>query len=152
MRVLEVMTKKPVILKKTDSIQKAMELFAKKKISGCPVVHRCRVVGIFTQFDVINTIAVRCNMKVENIHSILFSVLRSNDFEKVLHKFRNLSRSKIEDYMQRSVVTINQNHDIYKAARIMNAENINRIPVVDSMGRLTGIISRQDIIDALSRK
>ena len=32
MRVSEVMTKKPVILKKTDSIQKAMELFAKKKI------------------------------------------------------------------------------------------------------------------------
>jgi len=51
--------------------------------------------------------------------------------------------------MTSPVVTISPDSDIAEAASLMADRGFNRLPVVDSSGRLAGIISRADIVRTL---
>ena len=52
--------------------------------------------------------------------------------------------------MPKKVLTINADQDIYMAAKSMNRNNIDRLPVLEKK-KLVGIIARGDIIKALDK-
>jgi acetoin utilization protein AcuB len=52
-------------------------------------------------------------------------------------------------WMNTSPITITANQTIAEAQSCMQENRIRRLPVVDQEGRLVGILSRQDIADAL---
>jgi CBS domain-containing protein len=51
--------------------------------------------------------------------------------------------------MTAEVVTVAPDEPAGKAANIMVDKKVNRVPVVDSDGRLVGIVARHDIIRML---
>jgi CBS-domain-containing membrane protein len=53
--------------------------------------------------------------------------------------------------MTMPAITIGPHATIPAAARLMNAHHVRRLPVVDEKGRLTGIVSRRDLLSVFLR-
>lgn len=53
--------------------------------------------------------------------------------------------------MTSPAVTIHPDATIAAAARLMNAHHVRFLPVVDSVGRLLGIVSRRDLLSVFLR-
>jgi len=56
-----------------------------------------------------------------------------------------------EDLMSRPAVTINPDAPIPRAAAVMHARGVRRLPVTDPGGRLIGIVSRRDLLSVFLR-
>jgi CBS domain-containing protein len=53
---------------------------------------------------------------------------------------------KAKDIMTRMIITVSPETDITEAAKILLEHHFNGLPVIDSDGRLVGIISQSDLI------
>ncbi|NGP45039.1 CBS domain-containing protein [Bacillaceae bacterium SIJ1] len=62
---------------------------------------------------------------------------------------RHAPAEPIERVMSKQVYTISKNTSVASAAQMMILNGIEMVPVVDEMQRLSGIISRQDVLKAL---
>ena len=52
----------------------------------------------------------------------------------------------LREMMAQDIVVLNQDRDLFEAARMMFEQGIRRIPIVDEDGKLAGIISFDDIM------
>jgi CBS domain-containing protein len=150
MKIRDVMTKNPIVLKHNDTLKKAMVCIARHKISGCPVVNsRKSVVGIVSQADIVKLIDVYSKINMPESLDFVFSLLKSKDV-CLKKELKNMQNIKIYKIMKRGVITVDINDDFYKAARLINKHDIDRLPVVKN-NKLVGIITRADIIKALEK-
>ncbi len=152
MKVRNIMSKKPISLKPGDTLKKVIDVLAENKISGCPVVDsKRRVLGVITQSDILRVIDVHSEIQKSNdIFSLILAVMKSERYEDIRAALRKVLRLKIRDFMSENAVTIDAGEDIYKAAKLMNKHDVDRLPVVYK-DRLAGIITRWDIIRALEK-
>jgi len=56
---------------------------------------------------------------------------------------------KIKEVMIKKIITINKNQTLIEAARVLVKNNISGAPVVDSRGKLVGMLSEKDLFRAL---
>jgi CBS-domain-containing membrane protein len=64
------------------------------------------------------------------------------------HHYLRLTAAQV---MSHPAVTIQPDATISAAARLMSARHVRRLPVVDSGGRLTGIVSHRDLLSLFLR-
>jgi CBS-domain-containing membrane protein len=57
----------------------------------------------------------------------------------------------VTELMSTPVITIHPDAPVGAAARLMNGHRIRRLPVVDSSGKLIGIVSRRDLLSVFLR-
>jgi CBS domain-containing protein len=57
---------------------------------------------------------------------------------------------RVEDAMTREPVCVKETDSISNALESMRRIGVRRVPVVDALGRLSGVLSLDDILDALS--
>lgn len=125
--VSDYMTKKLITFRPEQSIYEVMELFAKNRISGGPVVdHKNELVGIISEADCMKSIS----------ESRYFNM-------PILDK-------SVEKYMTKEISTIEHNVNIFDAASYFYKANRRRLPVLKN-GKLVGQISRKDIVVAALR-
>jgi len=153
MEVKDAMTPKPKTIKKTDTLEKLLDLMANNKISGCPVVdNNNHVIGIITQTDVINIIDV--HSKIHKLESDLFTLvlaaIKSEHYDNLREALKKVMKMQVKNFMRDKVVTIDVNDDLYDAAKMMNRNKVDRLPVTRNK-KLVGIITRWDIIKALDK-
>jgi len=155
MLVRKVMRKKVVTLKPTDTLERALSLLVLHDISGAPVVDKGHVVGMVTESDIIKCIDAynpKLHFDHETSFAVVYAVLKSKkEFEAVRKEVVGNEKICVGDFMQREVITIGPDEDIYTAARLINKHDVKRLPVVDRCGHLVGIIARADIIRALAK-
>lgn len=148
MRIADIMTKRLVTVSPEDTFGKAVRLMAGRNISGCPVVKEGRLVGVVTQTDAIRAIDVYGKINRESdISSLLISILKSRSDTTHLRK---LLRARVSGIMNKKVISVDVERDIYEAARLMNRHGIDRLPVVKS-SRLVGIVTKKDIMKFLGK-
>ena len=148
MKVEDLMTKRPITVKPTDTLGKVVRILAEKNISGCPVVSKGKLVGIVTQTDVIRAIDVYEKInKNGDLFSLVVAVIKSRDYTKQLRQALNI---KVKEFMKSDVKYIEEDGDIYLAAKLINRHDIDRLPVVKK-GKLIGILTKADIIKALEK-
>lgn len=107
---------KLVKVKPSTTIIEAVKIMYDKGIGSVLVVENEKLVGIFTERDVVKTVATGISL--------------SESLEKVMTK---------------RPITIEENEYLSKASIIMSEKNIRHLPVVDKEGKLIGIISAKDI-------
>jgi acetoin utilization protein AcuB len=126
--------KTPVIsVKPRDSLQHARELLEQHRINQLPVIVDGHVVGIVTDRD------------LRDAFPSVFDVARGR--KRRAHS-GDPDAVAVEDVMSRTVVTLPPQAFVADAARTMRRERIGAIPIVEG-GRLVGILTRSDILDAL---
>jgi acetoin utilization protein AcuB len=123
------MTRDPVVVSPADSLADAMRLTRARRIRHLPVVQDGEVVGIVSDRD------VRLAMP---------SPLTESDDQRVAF----LERTRIAEVMRPNVSTIGPLDTVEDAAKLMRRTRIGALPVVDAHGRLLGILSESDVLDA----
>jgi len=58
---------------------------------------------------------------------------------------------KVGDFMTRRVVTIPEDKGFDQAVELMRQAQVRRLPVVDRLGRLRGIVSLDDLLDDICK-
>jgi CBS domain-containing protein len=126
MNASDLMTAHPLAVNPTDPVWKAAEIMKYEDIGGIPVVDGAsnRLVGILTDRD----IAVRC---VARQHGAGCSVA--------------------EHMTPLPLQTVLATADVSEIIAKMESTECRRIPVVDDLGRLVGIVAERDLAMKLER-
>ena len=53
---------------------------------------------------------------------------------------------KVKDIMTRELITVSRETEITKAAKILLENHINGVPVIDTFGRLVGVLTQSDLV------
>ena len=71
---------------------------------------------------------------------------------KVIALGKDSSTTKIGEVMASPVVTISEDKDIIDATKLMSSHGIRRLPITDVKGKLSGVISLDDVLLLLSKE
>jgi CBS domain-containing membrane protein len=141
--VRDVMTEGVIAVQKFDDIAHASRILSENNISGLPVVDReNRVIGIISEADVLAMMGTQRKHTTRDLIRHLFGHPLSE------RKMGDL----VGDIMTPTPITIRPDADISEAAKIMDERRIRRLAVVDSEQKLIGVVSRRDILKAISKK
>ncbi len=59
---------------------------------------------------------------------------------------------RVDELMQRDVVSVQEHADQEAVARVISAHNLNAVPVVDAQERMKGVITVDDIVDVVQEE
>lgn len=142
----DIMTKKVITISKDATLAELAKLLIKNKISGVPIVDkREELVGIVTEADLI--------IKESNLpFPLSFSFAFLESYESYTKSTKEYLETRVEEVMSTNVKTAREDMPISKVVNIMINNNINRLPVLNNDGKLTGIITRADVIKSMIKK
>lgn len=147
MKVKDIMTKEVVTVKEKDTVQIAANILNEKGLSGLPVIDDNNLInGIITEGDLMRRISKIDGPSYIEILGGIFPLERKSDFADRLKKSMGYL---VKDMMTENVITISEDATLEDAATLMIKEKVKRIPVVDDIDRLIGIVSRKDIMEHL---
>jgi acetoin utilization protein AcuB len=126
MRVVDVMTKDPLIVTPSETIAQADELMAVNRIRQLPVVKTGELVGIITDRDIRSFLS-----------GPFLSVPEAR--EKALH-------TPIAEVMTFDPLTLSPDDDLQEAVELLINEKIGGIPVVDEAEGIVGIVTYVDVL------
>lgn len=131
----EIMTRPAITVKDDTQLREAVELMLKKTLKRLPVVDAGgKLVGMLSRIDVFRTIAKE-----------------SPDWEAFKKQAISVGDLRfVSDIMRRDTQTVLPEASVEEAIRVINANDIQRVAVVDAAGRLLGLISDKDLLSAFS--
>jgi CBS domain-containing protein len=134
----DVMTTAVVTVGVSASYREVVDLLIGQRISAVPVVDDdLRVVGIVSEADLLRKIEYAGDEKPR-----LFESRRRR------HERAKSTVGTAGDLMSAPPVVAGSGKSIAAAARLMDAEHVKRLPVIDDQGRLLGIVARSDLLKA----
>lgn len=99
------------------TVREAVEVMAKRRFGAIPVVERDRLVGIFTERDVL---------------------------VRVMAAGKDPDTTRLDEVMTRNPDTVRSSDAVVHALELMNEHNYRHLPVVDGE-RLVGVVSIRDL-------
>jgi len=124
----EIMTKDPECCVPSDSVMKAAQLMKSEDVGPIPIVEdkkEKKLTGIVTDRD----LAI-----------------------KVVAEARDPKTTQVEEVMSEGLVTCRENDDVQSVLKLMEDNQIRRIPVVDQSDHLLGIIAQADVATRLGSR
>lgn len=120
MKVQDVMTKSVSTARPDDSLKRVAQLMKQEDAGFIPVTNGDQLLGVITDRDIV----IRCIAEREDLNGI-----------------------KAQDCMSKNVSTVDSDAEIDEAARIMERQEIRRLPVTKG-GKLVGILSHGNLVQA----
>ena len=141
-RVSDVMTTSVVTVDRITPYQEIDQALARHKISGVPVLKLGRhVVGVVSESDL---------LAAEDKTARQARLQAQSPRRWRLRQPRRISLVA-GTMMTEPAITIHPDATIPSAARLMNTHHVRRLPVVDSDGKLVGIVTRRDLLSVFLR-
>ncbi len=138
----DVMTSPVITVRPDTPIKEVARLLLTHHISGVPVVDEAgKLVGILTEADLLY------KERPEVEEGGLLRLFRRGHLAEAERKAEGLVA---RDLMTSPVITVTEDTPIREIASLMTRRRINRVPVVRD-GQVVGIVSRADILKALTR-
>lgn len=139
MKISEIMTRDVLAVPRETPLKEVARTLSENRVSGVPVVDADRrVVGILAESDI-----VRQEQGAERDRGLLARVVEGPPLR--------LEARTAGEAMNAPAVTVAPDQEVAEAARLMTEHGVNRLPVVDEEGRLTGIVTRADLVRAFAR-
>ena len=126
MKVVDVMTRNPVIVTPLETVGLADELMTENKFRQLPVVEGAALLGIVTDRD---------------IRSFLSGSLLSDPDER-----QKALNTPIRELMTSEPLILSPDDELQEAVELLIEEKIGGIPVVDEAEGLVGIVTYVDIL------
>jgi CBS domain-containing protein len=137
----DIMTRKVFSVKRAAPVKEVAELMAEKSVSGIPVIEEDgKVAGIISEKDFLLHMGAGDKM---HFMAVVAECLSGKGCVTM-----PISSKKAEDIMTSPAITVREDATVAGISNIFNEKKINRVPVVDSKGRLAGIVSRADVMRA----
>lgn len=145
MKAKDIMTRDVATVRSDTSVHEIAALMMEKHISGAPVLSDDgTIIGIVSQSDLLH----RAEVGTERKHKWWFRAFA--DFDAAAREYAKAHGLRARDIMSRYVISVRQDAELRDVADILDSHRIKRVPVLDE-GRLVGIISRGDLVRALSQ-
>lgn len=136
-RVGDVMTRDVVTVGEDTLYREIVDLLAERRVSAVPVVdEEQRVVGVVSEADLLHKI----EFVGEEHERRVFVSRRRRRAEAKAHGV--LAR----ELMSAPAITVVPGTSLPAAAKLMDEERVKRLPVVNELGRLVGIVTRSDLL------
>ncbi len=142
-KVSEVMRRDVASVHPESPLTSVIELLLDKDYTAVPVIDNDgKVMGVVSDSDLLT----RGGMKVT------LSLKRATDLEYVreLHQSLENPHRTVSEVMTRPAITVTPDTDLVQAARLMTEKRVKRLPVVDTAGKLVGILGRLDILNLVA--
>jgi len=133
--VREAMTKTVVTAPEDAPFKELVRLMREHRVSALPIVGiDGAILGVVSEADLLLKEAPE--------------VLTSHVFEGRVHREeRRKAEGKVaRDLMTSPAITIGPEALVTDAAKLMHEQHVKRLPVVDELGRITGVVSRVDLL------
>ena len=147
----EIMTREVFTAQPRWSLLQATQTMREKHVSGLPVVEEGdRVIGILSERDVLADLDRAVGVgSVRGFLDLLLELEAVTTINRLDQCLRRLENARVADAMSSRVVSVDPDASVGEAARRLRTFGVKRLPVVDE-GHLVGIVTRQNIVDALS--
>ena len=142
-KVRDIMTPDPRKVSLTTPLDQVLRLLLSSVFTGVPVVDDAgRPAGVITQGDLIykGKMPMRLGLLTESGSEKLDAVLAA------------LAVISAKDVMTSPVIAIGQDQFVKEAVDLMLDKRVKRLPVVDDIGKLTGMLSRLDIFRTIMQQ
>lgn len=144
MRADEVMTRDPKTIAPGASVAEAVHTMLEARVSGLPVVDGGgRLVGVITEGDLLSRAELGTEKKRAKWLEFLFGPGRSAE------DFVHANGRRVDEVMTRSPITVSPAAGLDEVVETMIDKRVKRLPVIEG-GRLVGVVSRADVLRALS--
>ncbi len=137
--VSEVMTREVVTLAPDTPVYQAWRMMIENKIKAMPVVdQKNHCVGILTDEDLIERAGIQERLSI--------AIRMDEDILKgEISALEKLSMT-VREVMTRPAITVRETDTLAVATALLIKAELKRLPVVDAKDRLTGMLSRLDIL------
>lgn len=147
MLVKEIMTTDVVTIGPKMSVHGLAELFVEKNISGTPVVDgEGKLLGVALEEGVI--------FQDKKVHLPTFMHVAMGFITLGIKRFdeevKKITAVKVEDIMEKDIVILSENMTIEDAATLMLEKEAYYCPVTEG-GKLTGVVTKKDIVRAIAQ-
>ncbi|CAL9065016.1 CBS domain-containing protein CBSX1, chloroplastic-like [Musa acuminata AAA Group] len=141
------------VVKPTTSVDEALEMLVENMIAGFPVIDDDQnLVGLVSDYDLLAVDSISGTGRIDrSIFPEVDSTWKAfNEIQKLLSK---TNCRVIGEVMTPAPLVVRETTNLEDAARLLLETKYRRLPVVDSHGKLVGIITRANVVRAaLQRK
>jgi len=145
MQAKDIMTTDLKSVSPDTTVEDVAKLLLESRISAVPVVQKDgSVVGIISEGDLMR--------RVENdtMYSGSWLLDLATTAKERVVDFKKLHGRTASEVMTKDVIEIPEDLAVDKIAKVLSWYLVKRVPVVDADGKLTGIVSRTDLIRNLA--
>lgn len=138
--VRDVMTARVVAVREDATFKEMADMLGTCRVSAFPVIDQAgKVIGVVSEADLL------ARMARQDGHSAWLDGLR--------HPREHDKPAAVvaSELMTSPPVTVGPEQPVQQAARLMYDRRVKRLPVVNQIGRLIGIISRADVLSVFRR-
>ena len=133
-----------------DTVEHVLQVLNDSELSGVPVVTAGgRCVGIITEADLIMT-GEDADLHLPHYFELFGGFVFLESLGHFEDRLRKATAALARDLMTEDPVTIEPHAPVREAARVISRSKHNRLPVVEH-GRLVGVVTRVDVLEALTR-
>jgi CBS domain-containing protein len=134
-----------------DDVETLLRLMREHELQGVPVVdHSEQLVGIVTESDLV----IReqdADIRLPHHIDLWGGVIYLESTKHYEERLRRAFAANVADMMTRDPVTVRADDTVRHAAKLIAEHRHNRLPVVNEDDRLVGIVTRVDVLEALTR-
>jgi CBS domain-containing protein len=151
--VADVMTRDPLCVPESMSVETLTALLLERGISGAPVIDEDgRPIGIVSKSDL-----VREHFESADTEEHQQVAVKSPDtgYEYELgpgFHFDRIAHSTVGEIMMPLAFTVPESGSLAMAAGLMAYEGVHRVPVIDPQGKVVGILSSLDVLRWLANQ
>lgn len=134
-----------------DDVETVLRIMRSHELPGVPVVNEGgRCVGIITEADLVLS-EEGADLHLPHYFELFGGFVFLEPLQRFEERLRKAFASKARDLMTEDPVTVAPDAPVAEAARVIASKKHNRLPVVEH-GRLVGVVSRLDVLDALAHE
>ena len=148
--VREYMDDDPATVTPDTKAEDVARLLGENELHGVPVVNEAgRCVGIVTENDLVMA-DEEGDLHIPHYIELFGGLVFLESVRGFEQRLRKAVAATAKDLMTKDPTTIGPDEDVHAAAKLISESGHNRLPVVEH-GRLVGMVTRVDVLDALTR-
>ena len=150
MQVADIMEADPVTVQPHTPVEEVLRLMGEHDLPGLPVVNDAgKPIGIITEADLVLS-GEDADLHLPHYVQLFGGLIFLESVGKFEERLRKAAASKARDMMTADPVTIEASASAREAAKLIADTGHNRLPVVEG-GRLVGVVTRADVLQALAK-
>jgi len=140
----------PVTVFPEDTVEAVLRTLRENELPGVPVINSGgRCVGIITEADLVLA-GENEDLHLPHYFELFGGFVFLEPLSHFEDRLRKATAALARDLMTEDPVTMEPTDSVEAAARLISRSKHNRLPVVEH-GRLVGVITRVDVLEALTR-
>jgi CBS domain-containing protein len=148
--VRDIMDADPVTVEPGDDVETVVQRMRRHELPGVPVVNEGgRCIGIVTEADLVIA-DEQGDLHIPHYIELFGGVVFLEPLRRYEARLKKAFASSVSELMTEDPVTIEADASVKEAGRLIVRRGHNRLPVVEH-GRLVGVVTRVDVLEALTR-